>query len=64
MEPRFNPGDIVRVYAEWDNTEYYFLIEGECRVDIDSEYEYPYRCLNNDRRGWGNFGHPDTRKVA
>lgn len=64
MEPKYKTGDLISVYADWVNTEYYFLIEDGVRLDINSVYEYPYYCLNDGTRGWGNFAYFTVKKVA
>lgn len=64
METTYEIGDILAVYADWLGVDYYFLIEGERKFDMGMGFVYPYRCLNDDKTGWGNFNHPNTRKVA
>lgn len=62
---KYKPGDILAVDADWVNETYYFLIEGELSfVDARMEFLYPYRCLNDGKTGWGNFGNPSTRRIA
>lgn len=62
MEPQI--GDILAVDADWVDETYYFLIEGERKLDEGMRFVYPYRCLNDNKTGWGNFENPSTRKVA
>lgn len=64
IENEYEPGDILVVYSELHKEDYYFLIEGDRKYDMGMGFVYPYRCLNENKTGWGNFQYPGTRKVA
>ena len=61
-DAKYEVGDILSVYQDSDpHIVYYFLIEGAYEPSTGS---YAYRCLNDNKTGFGNFGHPNTVKVA